>query len=278
MFNYLKNSFRRKKARRITQEYPPIINEFELQGIGKVEFANWGNPLITPIKLSTGMVGFFKQFIKEGDLVIDIGANIGDTTVPMALCAGNTGLTLGFDPNPYVFKILEKNASLNAGKVNILPLPFAISKEEDEFYFISSEASFGNGGISATKNSPHGKFVYPQKIKGINLKNLLENQYNEWLDKFTFIKIYTEGYDKEILKSISDLILKYKPIIIAESFGKASESEKMELYDIIDQYSYDIYYFEDFNIHAQVIKLNNRKDILKWKQTINIYAKPPSIF
>ena len=278
MFNYFKNSFKRKIARRITREYPPVIDEFELQGFGKVEFANWNNPLIKPIKITAEMIGFFKQFIKEGDFIVDIGANIGDTTVPMALCAGSKGLTLGFDPNPYVFKILQKNATLNAGKVNLVPLPFAITKEEEALFFISSEASFGNGGISHTKDSPHGKFVYPEKIKGVNLQDLLESSYNEWLDRFSFIKIDTEGYDKEILKSISDLILKYKPVIIAESFGNATEAEKMDLYDVIDRYGYDIYYFQDFNVNAEVIRLHNRNDMLKWKETINIYARNKNSF
>ena len=54
------------------------------------------------------MVDFYKKCIKKGDFVIDIGANVGDTTVPMAIAAGAEGLTLGFDPNPYVYKILEK--------------------------------------------------------------------------------------------------------------------------------------------------------------------------
>lgn len=274
MFKYFRDSFRRKKARRVTQEYPPKLDLFELKDHGKVEFANWSNPLVSAIKLSSEMIDFFRQFIKEGDLAIDIGANIGDTTVPLALCTGTSGLTLAFDPNPYVFKILRKNATLNADKVNIVPLPYAISTEENDFFFISSEASFGNGGISATKESSHGKFVYPEKIKGVNLSNFLKKEYPQWLKSFSFVKIDTEGYDKEILKSISDLISTYKPVIIAESFGKSTDAEKIELYETIEHYGYDIFYFEDFNINSSIKKLNNKKDIVNWKETINIYAKP----
>lgn len=274
IINYFKRSLRRKKARRITSEYPPRIDVFHFDNIGDIEFANWDNPLYAPIELNPQMVDFFKQFIKEGDLAIDIGANIGDTTVPMALAAGVSGLTLGFDPNPYVYKILEKNATLNTGKVNIVPVPYAISKEEEEFYFISSEASFSNGGISPTKESKHGKFIYPNKIKGVNLEKFLEEKYSQWLPKFSFIKIDTEGYDKEIIKSISDLLSKYKPTIIAESFGKSTNEEKTELYEVIERMGYEIYYFEDFNINAKVQKLDNKTDITNYKKTINIYAVP----
>ena len=274
MLNYFKESFQRKKARRITREYPAKIYSFDLKDEGKIEFANWDNPLLSPKAVSQEMIDFFKKFIKKGDLVIDIGANIGDTTVPMALAAGASGITLGFDPNPYVFKVLEKNALLNKEKQNIIPLLNAISVKDEEFYYISSEASFSNGAISTTKESRHGKFVYPQKIKGINLLQFLEKNYKEKLNDFSFIKIDTEGYDKEIIKSIYDLIQKYKPTLVAESFGDSSPEEKKELYNVIEQHGYDIFYFEDFDINAKIIKINNSHEITNWKKTINIYSIP----
>jgi FkbM family methyltransferase len=272
--SYFKESLRRRKARRVTQEYPAKIDSFDLKDEGKVDFANWDNPLISPLLINQEMIDFFKKFIKKGDLVIDIGANIGDTTVLMALAAGSSGITLGFEPNPYVYKILEKNASLNKEKQNIVPLPYAITLKEEEFYYISSEASFANGGISPTKNSAHGKFIYPDKIKGVNLQVLLEQKYKVWLKNLSFIKIDTEGYDKEIIKSISDLIERYKPAIVAESFKYSTPEEKVELYDVIKQHKYEIFYFEDFNINARIIKLEKSNDITNWKKTINIYAVP----
>lgn len=271
---YFKESFSRKKARRFTKEYPARIDSFELKDEGKIDFANWENPLVIPKEITQDMVDFFKKFIKKGDLVIDIGANIGDTTVPMALAASNNGIALGFDPNPFVYKILEKNSSLNKEKQHIIPLPYAITVHDEEFYYISSEASFANGAISPTRESMHGKFIFPDKIKGINLQALLENKYNDKLSNFSFIKIDTEGYDKEILKSISDLIRKYKPVIVAESFGNSVPEAKEELYNVIEKHGYEIFYFEDFDINAKVIKIENSQGMNQWKKTINIYAVP----
>jgi FkbM family methyltransferase len=272
--NYFRKWIARRKARRITQEYPSVISTFELKDEGRIDFANWSNPLVPPLHINQGMVDFFKKFINKGDLVIGIGPNVGDTTVLMALAAGETGLTLAFEPNPYVFKILEKNVSLNKGKQNIVALPFAISVKEEEFYYISSEASFGNGGISPTKESMHGKFIFKDKIKGINLEELLDLKYQEQINNLTFIKIDTEGYDKEIIKSISGLITRYKPVIVAESFKYSTDAQKTELFEVISRHDYDIYYFDDFTIKAKVLKLDQSSDLVKWKQTINIYAVP----
>lgn len=273
---YFKESFRRKKARRFTKEYPARIDSFKLKDEGKIDFANWENPLVIPKQITQDMVDFFKKFIKKGDLVIDIGANIGDTTVPMALAAGNTGIALGFDPNPYVYKILEINSSLNKEKQHIIPLPYAITVDDQEFYYVSSEASFANGAISSTKESMHGKFIFPDKIKGVNLQSLLEKNYNNKLDSFSFIKIDTEGYDKEIIKSLSGLIQKYKPVIVAESFGKSSPKAKEELYNVIEKHGYEIFYFEDFDVKANIIKIEKSQEMNRWKNTINIYAIPKS--
>lgn len=274
IIDYFKKSFRRKSARRYTREYPATITSFNLSREGKIEFANWDNPLVPPKAVSQEMVDFFKKFITEGDLVIDIGANIGDTTVPMALAAGRSGITLGFDPNPYVYKILQINASLNKEKQNIVPLLYAITVQEEDFYYVSSEASFSNGAISPSKNSKHGKYIYPDKIKGVNLLQFLKANYSEKLKDLSFIKIDAEGYDKEIIKSISDIIERYKPTIIAESFGDSPNAAKIELYNVISRHGYEIFYFEDFDINAKTIKLDDSHEVTNWRKTINIYAVP----
>lgn len=273
MLNYFKQSLKRKVARRVTKEYPPVIATYDMKEVGKIEFANWSNPLVLQIKPEAAMVRFFQQFIKEGDFVIDIGANIGDTTVPMALAAGSTGLTLAFDPNPFAFKILEKNASLNTGLTNIKPIPFGISKEDEEYFFISSEASFGNGAISSSRESIHGKFIYGKKVKGVNLQKFLSKNYNDWLPNLSFIKVDAEGYDKEIIKSISSLINKYKPVVVAECFDGLSKDEKIELFNILSGFGYRISYFGDFDNHAEVLRLADPTDMLR-KETFNLYAVP----
>lgn len=274
MLSYIKKAIVRKKARRVTQIYPYRIDTFHLEGDGQVKFANWENPLIEPKEVRQSQVDFFRKFIRNGDLVIDIGANIGDTTVPMAIAAGKEGLTLGFDPNPYVYTILEANAKLNKDKTNIQPVLNAVSTKEEEFYFISSEATFANGGISPTKESIHGKYICPEKIKGVNLLDYLRGNHSEQLNKLSFIKIDTEGYDKEILKSIADLIKEYKPGLVAESFGKSSNEAKEELFHVISMHGYRLFYFEDFAMEAKTQEIKTAREMTLWKKTMNIYAVP----
>jgi FkbM family methyltransferase len=274
VWTYLKESFRRKRARRFTREYPSRVDTYQLADDGAVAFANWTNPLVSDIPLRQGAVDFFRQFIAPGDLALDIGAHIGDTTVPMALAAGPSGLVLGFDPNPFVYRILVQNAELNRDKTNIVPLPFAISETEDEFYFVSSEASFANGGVSLSPKSRHGKYVQDSKVQGVNLAKLLERDYAAWLPKLTFIKVDAEGYDAVILDSISDLIAKYKPVIVAEVFAKDDQDEKAVLYASITRHGYDLFAFEDFDVACQPVAIKSRDDVTSLTKTMNLYATP----
>ena len=56
---------------------------------------------------------FFKQFLREGDMVIDAGANIGLLTLRAAKMVGGEGKVISIEPHPETFRWLEKNAFLN---------------------------------------------------------------------------------------------------------------------------------------------------------------------
>lgn len=274
MLKYLRDSLRRKRARRITTEYPARIDSFDIPGLGSVQFANWENPLARPVPLTPETIEFFGRFIAPGDFVIDIGANIGDTTVPMALAAGRDGLTLGFDPNPYVFKILERNAGLNPRQTHIVPLPYAISSQEEELFFVSSEASFSNGGVSPTRESEHGRFVHPEKVRAVELDKLLERDFPQWLPKLTFIKVDAEGHDAVILESIAGLIDARRPTVVAEVFRGDSREGKERLFRSLDRPGYELRFVGHFDGRSPMEPIHGVDDVVSARETTNICARP----
>ncbi len=54
-----------------------------------------------------------QQIIKPGDIVLDIGANIGYYTLIFARCVGPTGHVYAFEPDPGSFALLQKNVQIN---------------------------------------------------------------------------------------------------------------------------------------------------------------------
>jgi FkbM family methyltransferase len=271
MLKYIKNSFKRKIARRVTKEYPVRIDTFNLKEYGAIQFANWINPLVDERIITDKNIGFIKKFLQKGDVAIDIGANIGNVSITFSIITGKDGATISFDPNPYVYKILKINSELNPGLINIQPYNYAITDEPGEFFYNSSEASFNNGGISKQKESVHGKYALSHKITGIKLESFLEKHYSEKLNKLRLIKVDTEGSDKEIIKSIKDLLKKYKPALIAECFGKLTMDERFEYFDMLTSLGYSLFHFSDFTDDAVITPLTIKEDMMKWKH-FDFYA------
>jgi FkbM family methyltransferase len=256
IFSYLKNSFARKKARRVFQNFGYRIDSFQLKEEGKVEYANWLNPLLQPKKVTQEEVDFFKSIIRKDSLVIDIGANTGDLTVPIALATGNKGLVLALDPNTQVFAVLAANAKLNKEKTNIIPLQFAATETDGEFYFASSEATFSNGGlINDTNDSAHGKFKLKDKVKGVHLETYLRKHFAEWIPNISFIKVDTEGNDLSVLKTVENIIADYKPSVVAEIFPTLTKQERDDMFHFFSEKGYTIYDLSHLDLNGGVSRV-----------------------
>ena len=256
MISFIKNKIEKHKIRTSFKKYGSHISKLLLESEGEIEFAVWDNPLERPKSITQSSMDFYKKFAPKGCLAIDIGAHIGDTTVPLALAVGKDGTTLAFDPNPYVFEILSINAKLNREKTNILPFNYAIAVEPGEYYYNSSEATFDNGGILKQSKSKHEKYQLQNKVTAVNLLDFLKNELTVSLDQLRFIKIDVEGLDLEILLSIKDLILTYRPTIIAECFKKLDNDKRYKMYNLFDEMDFELFKLTEFDANAKVQKIN----------------------
>ena len=110
-----------------------------------------------------------------------------------------------------------------------------------------------------------------KKIKGINLETFLKQNYAEKLSKLSFIKIDTEGYDKEIIKSIKNLLTEFRPVVVSECFFKSSPTDRFEHFEVLNSIGYSLFYFNDFELNTEIIPILKKEDMLKWKH-YNFYA------
>ncbi len=268
MLSFITRLFRRKK---VFTEYEFRQVAFTLKDDGVVQYAQWLHPGEFGNEVKQAHVDFFRHYIRRGDFVIDIGANEGDTTVPMALAAGVEGLTLGIEPNPHVFRVLSANAALNPGKTHIIPLNFAATADDGEFTFGSGDPSYGNGGIVGFTHNKRRNTRYTFTVTGKNLERYLHTHHADALAKLTFIKIDTEGYDKEILKGMPALIATYRPTLVVECFGPSLPEEKIELLHVIAKHDYAVYWLEDFELGDRIPVT---RETVIGKRTRNMLAIP----
>jgi FkbM family methyltransferase len=87
------------------------------------------------------------QIAKPGDKVLDIGANIGYTTILLSERVKEDGSVFAFEPNKNLFEVLNENISNTAYK-NIVFFPTALSNTEGEAFLTFPEAYKKNNGLA----------------------------------------------------------------------------------------------------------------------------------
>jgi FkbM family methyltransferase len=277
MFKSLFSIFSKNTVKNTFKEYGYYIDRFDIEGYGMLEFAQWQHPFAQPFVMSTGNIDFYRQMIGPGDFVIDIGAHTGDTTVPMAIAAGKQGTVLALEPNKYVFKILEKNAALNKEFTSIIPVCMAATAEDGVFSFNYSDASFCNGGFLTEREKLDRHHKYTLDVEGKNLEKVLTTGYAHLLPKLRFIKVDAEGYDKEIIKTLTNIISTYRPMILSECNVFLTAKEREELFNVMSRFDYKLYKIEDADDRASVFQAVGKpltmQDMHKEKH-FDILAKP----
>lgn len=58
-------------------------------------------------------LALYRRLVSPGGYVLDVGANIGSHTLPLALLVGSTGKVLAFEPTRFAVEKLRANAALN---------------------------------------------------------------------------------------------------------------------------------------------------------------------
>lgn len=164
-------------------------------------------------------LSFILNFIKIGDAVIDIGANIGAFTVPISKKVQKTGLVLAFEPQIEIFKLLTSNIKKNELQ-NVSLHNFGLGLENKTVFIEKIDYSkVGNfGGVSLVNDNKSFiqilKNKEKEKIKVSNLNSFLN------IKKCDFIKMDIELMEFEALKGGMKLIKKFRPIMWIENHRK----------------------------------------------------------
>ena len=160
---------------------------------------------------------FIKSFIKEEDIIIDIGANIGYYALLEAKIA-KKGKVYAIEPVSENRKFLIENIKLNNYK-NISVYPYAISdktgKKQIYVYDKKNWSSF-------TKN-PFGKIIKNDEVNAIKLDDFIKLNLKK---SPTFIRMDTEGHEYEIINGMKKILESKKPLKLFIEFHSLFLSEK----------------------------------------------------
>lgn len=146
---------------------------------------------------------------RVGDVVVDVGANIGYYTV---LLAKKCKKVYAFEPDKINFEILKKNVEANKLK-NVVAINAAVGSKDEEKILYKSKENLGDHKLFGD-----GK---KEKVKIIKLDSFIKEPVD-------LIKIDTQGWEPEVIGGAKKIIEKNKPIIFMEYSPTSYKEAKLD--------------------------------------------------
>ncbi|MFL5763457.1 MAG: FkbM family methyltransferase [Bacteroidia bacterium] len=181
---------------------------------------------------------FFRNNIRKGDTILDIGAHIGLYSSPLAELCGDTGKVFCFEPTPGTFSILKQTIRLNKQE-NVKAIHAAISDKSGTigFNLTSSDGKGSNANsIVETDRAQNSIEVPAFSIDDFRKQNRLT---------INVLKIDVEGAELSALLGAKETFLCDRPCgILAlhpaniRSFGHSLA----EIWDCLQHYQLQVTY------------------------------------
>lgn len=151
-------------------------------------------------------VRLFKQMLRPGDVAVDVGANIGAHTVPLARMVGPTGRVIAYEPIRLTFQLLCANVALNSlGWVDCVHA--ALGAEDGALMLRDLEmGQADNYGAVALETIPGDVPVPVHRLDAVFRR-----------ERLRLIKIDVEGMEANVLEGARAVITRCKPALYVEN-------------------------------------------------------------
>jgi FkbM family methyltransferase len=144
------------------------------------------------------------ELTRPGDVVLDIGANIGWHTVLLAKHVGTLGRVYAFEPTEYGYGRLRENLALN-GLTNVVAERLALSDrcEDDAGYEFRAEWSVDGKETGKERG----------RVRYITLDRYVMSHQIAHID---LIKLDVDGWESKIIAGAHDVISLQTPALVIE--------------------------------------------------------------
>jgi FkbM family methyltransferase len=184
----------------------------------------------------------FKAIIKQGDYVIDVGANIGYFSLLSSKLVGTEGMVWAFEPDKDNVKALINNVMLNKYE-NVRIRDEAVSDKTGQLTLYTSSKESARHSLIKTKE--HDGQTTVNVVK-------LDSELFDLQKPIAFLKTDTEGNELGVLKSAQKLIKESPDIkLLVEVYEDAlnacgTKVETLWLYLISNLNMRYVYFVDDY--------------------------------
>jgi FkbM family methyltransferase len=156
------------------------------------------------------------------EICLDIGSNIGAAAL---FFAQHCEQVYAFEPNPYIYPVLQRNAERN--KAGVTAFPFGLSDTASELMFYLYP-DWNTGASSFVVENM--KAVASKSVQSISAKVEIGDEVlaEQQIHHVDFIKIDTEGYEAKVLLGLKECIMRDKPVVALEWNADSTRKEFRE--------------------------------------------------
>lgn len=142
------------------------------------------------------------EHLRPGDVVVDIGANIGYFSLLAATCVGPTGRVLAFEPVPSIADMLTANVRRNDLPIEVHRVVVGEAPGTAEV-FRSADTNIGRSGTSGGAGR-----VSEGTVPVVRAATALDEEL--W-QRIRFIKIDVEGDERHVLRGLEPVLAALSP-------------------------------------------------------------------
>jgi FkbM family methyltransferase len=195
---------------------------------------------------------FYRQFFRTGDIVFDVGANIGDYAEAFSDLGAHV---VAIDPNPDCANSLQKLARIRDVKVERCAVGDRPGTATMNLCQFSHFATLNNEFLEQTKDSPDYKEVEWEQQVEVPLVTL--DQLSERHGVPAFVKIDVEGYEDKVIFGMS-----FRPNFLSFEFTTRSRDIAFRSLSRLDGYEFNAVAGRSFDLlHSQWM---SRDEMISW--------------
>jgi len=184
----------------------------------------WSVDLGEGIDFSIFLVGAFElrtmraywPLIRPGDVILDIGANVGAHTLMFAKRTGDGGKVIAFEPTRYAYSKLAKNVSLNPWAVSRVVIEQAMLVAAGGVSVVTQiPASWPLGfGRSVERHADHGGVS--MATDGARVVTLDDYVDEAEISKVDFVKLDVDGNEWQVVEGGLRVLARDRPVVLIE--------------------------------------------------------------
>lgn len=187
----------------------------------------------------------YRKLVKPGDTILDIGANIGSHTLPLARLVGSGGKVFAFEPTNFAYRKLQRNIALNQElSPRIVAEQAMLTAPTQTSIPLAFFARWPLRACGEVHTQHKGRL---ESSSGGHATTVDEVVHREGIARVALVKLDVDGYESCVLQGATKTLERDRPIVLLEIAPYLFDDRREDLSRIVAVFRQHDYVWFDAN-------------------------------